>query len=195
MIISNCWRNRTQRFGPLSRFSSALMGESGMGRTKAAGWRKEEEREREMGCTNVSQGSQHLWLNWCKTPEPAQKVFGSSISSTTRALTVPQIKAFLYFSTLESTVQVETEHWSWMDTQWRIQNTTSELLENPLRPHLWIRGCCDHDSNFLKLTIRHSHQNCNNKSNQQTNKKEYRWNTIWRRHFGLLKTVLALSTT
>lgn len=85
MIISNCWRNRTQRFGPLSRFSSALMGESGMGRTKAAGWRKEEEREREMGCTNVSQGSQHLWLNWCKTPEPAQKVFGSSISSTTRA--------------------------------------------------------------------------------------------------------------
>lgn len=37
VIISNCWRKRTQWFGPLSRFSSALMGESGMGRTKAAG--------------------------------------------------------------------------------------------------------------------------------------------------------------
>lgn len=79
-----------------------------MGRTKAAGWRKEEERER--WAAQMTLGSQRLWLNWCKTPEPAQKVFGSSISSTTCALTVPQIKAFLYFSTLESTVQVETEH-------------------------------------------------------------------------------------
>lgn len=64
MIISNCWRNRTQRFGPLSRFSSALMGESGKGRTKAAGEKREGERE--MGCRNDSGLSEQIGVSVVK---------------------------------------------------------------------------------------------------------------------------------
>lgn len=45
VIISNCWRNRTQGFGPLSRFSSALMGE-----------REEQKLEREERETGSSAG-------------------------------------------------------------------------------------------------------------------------------------------
>ena len=124
VIISNCWRNRTQRFGPVSRFSSALMGERELNGKNKSCWgerarRREGKRGRDGETGRERDGQQKwlgslkrlmwLWLNLRETPEPVQSVLGKSTSRTMCALYGPGSNTPSFLSSLSNSISESIE--------------------------------------------------------------------------------------